>query len=124
MIGKNQEYFNSAKEFNEIFFHVVDVIEINNDVKSLEALQSKENTKNIERLGILLQNIKKTVPDDREPIIYNFEDRYNDLVFLRDSYVRYSELSKEERRRLNMAIVNINVYKNDWNDKKSTTVWE
>lgn len=121
---KTQEYFDSAKEFNKIYFQVVGEIEFNSNMKSLKSLQSEENIKNIERLGVLLENIRQTIPKDREPLIYDFQSRYDDLVFLKNSHERYSELSIEEKRRFNMAMINIKGYKDDWNDKNSTTVWE
>ncbi|MFX4260744.1 hypothetical protein ACOBQJ_00960 [Pelotomaculum propionicicum] len=119
-----REYFNSAKEFNNIYFQVTDQVELNNDVKSLKSLQTEENLKNIERLGVLLENIRQTAPENRIPLINNFEERYNDLVFLRDSYERYNVLSIEEKRRFYISMIRIAGNKRDWNDKKSNTVWE
>jgi LPS sulfotransferase NodH len=47
--GKTQEYFNSAKEFNNIYFQVVDQVELNNNMKSLKSLQSEDEYAVIER---------------------------------------------------------------------------
>jgi hypothetical protein len=84
----------------------------------------EENLKKIERLGILLENIRQTAPENRIPLIKEFEIRYNDLVFLRDSYARFNELSQDERGRIDLSMIKIAGYKKDWNDKKSNTVWE
>lgn len=122
--GKTQEYYSSAKDFNDIYFKVVKQIEINNDKKSLESLQTEENRLNIERLGMLLENIKQIVPKDREVHYDNFKERYEDLVFLKESYPRFNELTEKERARIDRAMVMINYYKDDRNDKNSKTIWE
>lgn len=124
MGGKTQEYYSSAKEFNNIYFEVVEQIDGKNPMRSLESLQSEEKRNRIERLGVLLDTIKQTVPQYRETHYYAFKERYDDLVFLRDSYAKFDKLSIEERGRIDRAIILIGVNKVDWKNKKSKTVWE
>lgn len=121
---KNQEYFNSANEFNNIYFQIVEQFYTSDTLKSLETLQSEDNRTSIEKLGVLLEKIKQTVPKDRELQYDNFKGRYDDLVFLKESYSRFNELTEEERGKIDRAMVLINYYKINRNDKNSKTVWE
>lgn len=121
---KTKEYYNSAKEFNNLYFQVVEQIDVRNTIKSLESLQSEENRLRIEKLGELLDIIRQTIPKDREMLYENFKYRYEDLVFLRDSYKKSDQLNEEERARVFRATILISTNKKDWKDKKSTTVWE
>ena len=121
---KTREYYNSAKEFNNLYFQVVEQIDVRNTMKSLESLQTEENRLRIEKLGELLDNIKKTIPKDREMLYHNFKYRYEDLVFLGESYKKSDQLSEEERARVFRSTILISTNKKDWKNKKSTTVWE
>jgi len=122
--SRPQDYYSAAKEFNNIYFQVVEQIDVKNTMKSLEALQLEENRASIEKLGNLLDIIKQTIPKDREPLYYDFKRRYEDLVFLGDSYARFDKLSIEEKRKINSAIIMIGYNKADRKNKNSTTVWE
>lgn len=118
------KYVTAAKQFNKIYFETVECIDSNNLTRSLEELQTEVNIKNIEKLGLLLVEIKENIPKEKEPHYLDFKKRYEDIRFLYESYPESSNLNTENRRKIYMIFISIGVNKADWKDNNSTTVWE
>jgi hypothetical protein len=121
---KSSLYYESTKQFNKIYFELVESLETLDYEKTIEQLQTEENSQDINKLYELLCLIEKNVPKEREKILNNFKKRYEDLVFLRDSYLKFDKLSRDEGRKINIILLDINLNIDNWNDRKSAQVWE
>lgn len=120
----SEQYQSSAKKFNQIYFDVIENVDITNTSMSLEQLQSEDNRKRIEELGKLVEDIENTIPENKEQLLINFKDRYDDLKFLVDSYSQLDNLSHEDRRKIYKIFISIGMNKDNWEDKKSLIIWE
>lgn len=120
----DSQYYDSAKQFNKIYFEVVENLETADTMKTLEKLQTEDNKKKIEKLGELLGIIEKNVPKKREKVVNNFKVRYADLVFLKDSYSKFNELSIDEKEKIMGALIDMGMNVENWKDKNSSIVWE
>lgn len=118
------QYHKSAKEFNNIYFEIVECIDLGNTLKSLEQLQSEQNSKKIEQLGAILDNIKTDMPKDREQIYNTFKQRYENLVFLKKSYSKFESLNEDDRGKIDTIFISIGLDKKNWNDKGSSIIWD
>jgi hypothetical protein len=118
------KYLASAREFNKIYFDTIECVDLSDTMKSLEALQSKERRESVNKLGALFEEIKKTIPKDREMLRDNFGKRYEGLVFLNESYPKYNSLSEEERGNIDGIFIDIGFNRTKWEDKNSDMVWE
>lgn len=118
------QYLNSAKQFNNIYFEMVENLDLSNTMKPLGQLQTKENKDNIQKLGVILEEIRKSIPKEREIFYDNFKQRYEDLVFLDESYSKLSILSTVDRRKIGIIVISIKGNIRNWKDKKSTAIWE
>lgn len=118
-----EKYTESAKKFNTLYFGMVEDIDSSDVMKSLELLQSEDNN-NFKQLEEELQIIKNTIPESKEELYDNFKKRYEELVFLKDSYTDFTNLSIDIKRKIHLIIVSIEVNKGNWKDKNSTIVWQ
>ena len=115
-------YNKSAKEFNNTYFKIVKNIDVSNTLKSLKGIQTEE--KNIEKLGKLVNDLKENLPKGREQSLNTFNERYEDLKFLKNSYTEFESLSVDDKIRINSIIVSIDLEKKNWEDKHSTIIWD
>ncbi|MEA4962441.1 hypothetical protein [Lutispora sp.] len=118
-----EKYTESAKKFNTLYFGMIEDIDSSDVMKSLESLQSEDNN-NFKQLEEELQIIKNTIPESKEELYDNFKKRYEELVFLKDSYTDFTNLSIDIKRKIHLIIVSIEVNKENWKDKNSTIVWQ
>lgn len=118
------KYLNSAKEFNKLYFEIVENVDSGNHKKSFEKLQRESDKGKIERLGVLLEDIKKSIPQNREILLENFKQRYEDLVFLVESYPRLNNLSFDDRGKIDRIFILTELNKENRKDKKSSIVWQ
>ncbi len=118
------QYHNSAKEFNSIYFEIVECIDLGNTIKSLENLHNEENLKKIEKLGTILKEIDKNIPKDREQLYNTFKNRHENLVFLYEAYPSFESLSVDDRIKINSIFISIGMDKDNWNDKNSSIIWD
>lgn len=117
-------YNKSAKEFNNTYFKVVENIDVSNTLKSLERIQTEENVKNIDKLGKLINDLKENIPKGKEQSLNTFNERYEDLKFLKNSYTKFESLSVDDKIRINSIIISIGLEKENWEDKHSTIIWD
>lgn len=117
-------YNKFAKEFNNTYFKVVKNIDISNTLKSLEKMQTEENVENIDKLGKLVNDLKENLPKGKEQSLNTFNERYEDLKFLKNSYSKFESLSVDDRIRINSIIISIDLEKKNWKDKHSTIIWD
>ena len=116
-----QKYNEAAEKFNIIYFDIAKDLDTSDAMKTIEALQSNEIKKNIEELGKLLAPIEENIPESKE-ILYkkSFKKRYDELVFLKDSYSKFNELSFDEKIDMGLILVNIGVNNELWENKRDT----
>lgn len=117
------QYNKSAKEFYKVYFDIVEFIDLGNTLKSLEQLQKEENIKRIDQLGDLVEEIKKDIPKNKEQYINAIDERYNNLVFLKNSYAEFKSLSVDDKIKINSILISIGLDKKNWKDKKSSIIW-
>ena len=117
-------YNKSAKEFSNTYFKVVENIDVSNTLKSLERMQTEENVKNIDKLGKLINDLKENLPKGKEQSLNTFNERYEDLKFLKNSYTKFKSLSVDDKIRINSIIISIGLEKENWKDKHSTIIWD
>ena len=113
-----------AKEFISTYFEIVECIDLGNTLKSLEQLQSEQNSMKIEHLGVLLKNIKSNVPKDNEKLYDTNKLRYENLLFLKESYSKLQSLTEDERGKIDSIFISIGLDKKNWNDKGSSIIWD
>ena len=89
----------------------------------MRQLQNEENTEKLEQIKDLLKDIKQNIPKDREQIFQTFELRYNDLVFLVESYSKFESLTEDDRGKIDTIFISIDMDKENWKDKKSSIKW-
>lgn len=53
-----------------------------------------------------------------------FRSRYEDLLFLSESYTKFNLLTQDEKREIDVVLVNMGMNIENWKDKKSTIIWE
>ncbi len=121
--SSDSQYIVSAKEFNSTYFEIVECIDSRDTLKSLRQLQNEENTEKLEQIKDLLKDIKQNIPKDREQIFHTFELRYNDLVFLKESYSKFESLTEDDRGKIDTIFISIDMDKENWKDKKSSIKW-
>jgi len=121
--SSDSQYIVSAKEFNSTYFEIVECIDSRDTLKSLQQLQNEENTEKIDKIKDLLKEIKKNLPKDREQLFYTFELRYNDLVFLKESFSKLESLNEDDRGKIDTIFISIDMDKENWKDKKSSIKW-
>ncbi|HEX2947640.1 MAG TPA: hypothetical protein VHT96_17015 [Clostridia bacterium] len=122
--GKNNEYISSAKEFNKIYFKTVKSIDTADITKSIEQLQTKENSENLKEMNELLTNIMEDVPKGKDLILENFQQRYNDLKFISDSYSKKNKLSIDDKLEIDRILTSIDINISNWDDKSSNINWQ
>lgn len=118
----DSQYYTDAKQFNNIYFETVGNLETADAMKTMEKLQTEESKKSLEILGKLLESIKDNIPKEKEHLYENFKNRYDDLVFLSESYAKFNELSREEKREMGIILVNIGMDIENWEDNNSTII--
>ena len=96
----DNKYEEFAKEFDTIYFEIVSTLDLHDTYKSLEILQTKENKEKIDYLNVLLSDIQGAVPKNKQDYHLMLYRKYQGLVFLRDSFDRWEEFSKEEKLKL------------------------
>ena len=121
---KVSQYHNSAKEFNSIYFEIVECIDLGNTLKSLENLHKEEELKKIEKLGTILKEINKNIPKDREQLYNAFKNRHENLVFLYEAYPNFKNLNENDRGKIDSIFISIGMDKDNWKDKNSSIIWD
>ncbi len=117
-------YNDYAKEFNDTYFKVVKNIDVSNTLKSLKEIQTEENVKKIDKLGKLIDDLKENLPKGKEQSLNTLNERYEDLKFLKNSYIKFESLSVDDKIRINSIIISIGLEKENWKDKHSTIIWD
>ncbi|MEA4962218.1 hypothetical protein [Lutispora sp.] len=64
------------------------------------------------------------MPKDKENFYDSFKNRYEELVFLRESYDNFNKLTQEDRGRIDRIFISIGLNKENWKDKNSTVFWQ
>lgn len=105
----NKEYENFAIDFNNTYFEVTKSIDIENTLKTLENLNSSTNSKNIKKMGELLEKIKGKVPESQKDQYEDFVEWHNAILFLREAYEKWPNLPIEEKRRVHTEIMSIDI---------------
>ena len=118
------QYHSSAKEFNSIYFEIVECIDLENTLKSLENLHNEEKLKKIEKLAILLKEIDENIPKDRKQMYNAFKNRHENLVFLYEAYPNFKNLNENDRGKIDSIFISIGMDKDNWNDKNSSIIWD
>lgn len=93
------QYFESAKQFNKVYFETLNAMEISESIKP-ELLQTDTVKENIEKLSELIVVIEKNVPKERKEIFDNIKERYNDLQYLVEKYPNRDKLGRDEKNKL------------------------
>ncbi|MHB8065616.1 MAG: hypothetical protein ACYDG2_23860 [Ruminiclostridium sp.] len=122
--NSTSQYHKSAKEFDNMYFEIVECIDLGNTLKSLEQLQNEENIKKIEELGTLVKDIEKNLPKDSEQLYNTFNERYKNLVFLKESYPKFERITVDDKIKINSILISIGLDKENWNDKNSSIIWD
>lgn len=117
-------YYSAAKQFNKVYFGLVKNIDTTNAMKTMEELQTESSKRCIDELEKLLEQIKKHIPKEKEKLYDNFKGRYEDLVFLVNCYSEYNQLDRDQKRKIDIVLINIGMMKDNWNDKGSTILWQ
>jgi hypothetical protein len=120
----DKKYFESASNFNNIYFEVAEFIDSNRLTESIESLQSQANKEKMNELSTLIVNIEKSMPQERKILYDSFKTRYDDLVYIQNIYGKINNLGEEEKRKIHGIFISINLDKKDWEDKNSKRVWE
>lgn len=128
IIGNSSEnslsqYNSLSKEFYNTYFGVIESIDSDNTIKSLETLCSDNNKKKIEHLGILIENLRSSVPDGNERLFESMNKRYRNLVFLADLYPKFKELDIDSKIEIDSILISIGLDKGNWEDTDSTIIW-
>lgn len=128
IIGNSSEnslsqYNSLSKEFYNTYFDVIESIDSDNTIKSLETLCSDNNKKKIEHLGILIENLRSSVPDGNERLFESMNKRYRNLVFLADLYPKFKELDIDSKIEIDSILISIGLDKGNWEDTDSTIIW-
>ena len=105
----NKEYEDFTKAFNNYYFEVAESVNIENTLNTLESLNSHDNSKRIEEMGVLLENIKGKVPDDKIEHYDTLIEWYNAILYLREAYERWPNLTIEEKTRVHTEIISIDI---------------
>ncbi len=122
--NSTSQYHKSAKKFNSIYFEIVECIDLGNTIKSLERLQSEENSKKIDELGNIIKDIKNNIPKDREQLYNTFNERYENLVYLKESYEKLESFNEDDRGKIDTIFISIGLEKDNWKDKNSSIIWD
>ena len=107
---ENKECEAFREEFDNTYFEIAETMDISDPFGSIAILQTDENKERIEKLRVLLDDIKDVVPDDDENLQYDYnlrEKRYQGLVIIRDSYGKWENLSPDERGQVEHALMNV-----------------
>lgn len=120
----SRQYLTAARNFNDIYFKVIECIDISNKSKSIELLQSKDFDQDFKKLEELMNVIRDTIPENKKIIYNNFRDRYDELTFLRSTSKDMLNMSIDDRRKISNIFVSIEMNKARWKDKSSSVVWE
>jgi hypothetical protein len=118
------KYYDSAREFNEIYFDLADDLDTSNVIYVIKQLQSEEYIIIIDTLRDLLSTIAQYVPERKAILVKNMEERYNNLLLIKNSYELYEYMSKDEKHSIDLAVFQIKVDLSSWNDKSLSKVWE
>ena len=111
--SNTSQYNSDVKEFKSIYSETIENLETTDAFKTIEQLQTDKNKKNIEELQKLLELIKKDIPKEKEMLYDVLKNQYDDLVFLKDSYNSFNNLSLDEKRRMGIVLVNIAMNKDN-----------
>lgn len=102
---KKNDYDVFIEEFNSLYINVAKDIDIENTYESIHRLQSEDNTENIKKMGELIEGIKDKVPKRMEEHYEQLVTRYEGIVFLKDCYAKWDELTRDEKSRINVEII-------------------
>lgn len=66
-----------------------------------------------------METISENIPENKE-ILYkkSFKQRYDELVFLKDSYSKFQDLSFDEKRKMGLVLINMGVNLENWEKKR------
>lgn len=117
------QYNKSAKEFYTIYFEILESIDSDNTLESLEKLQKDENIKKLDKLGILVKDIKANIPKGKEQKLSYIDKRYNNLIFIKESYPKFKSLSVDDKIKIDSILISIGLDIGNWKDKDSTIIW-
>jgi len=115
---RDNEYSEFTKSFNESILKVAKSIDSNDTMISLERINLDENTKEIENMKILLENIEGNVPPKMEAHYKEMKSLYDMFLFLQETAAKEDKLSYEEISEINGDLVIIALKKNDLEKNK------
>jgi hypothetical protein len=107
----NREYDAFKTDFNNTYFSIADSIDGKDVDGSIINLQTKENNENMEKLRILLEDIKNRVPEKYRDQYNQFSEQYQRLIYLRDAYAKWDQLTMDEKSRIFNDVTMIEYYK-------------
>ncbi len=109
----SNKYDKFDKEFTSAYLVVADAIDIKDIYASVERLQSSTNQGEIEKMKKLLDEIKTEVPKKDQRHYEMLSQRYEGVVFLRDSYDKWDVLSQDEKSRIGIEVSMIAMRKDE-----------
>ncbi|WP_202708419.1 hypothetical protein [Sporosalibacterium faouarense] len=113
---QNKEFDAFSEKFEDIYFNTVKSIDSSNTLKSLEGLQSEEKKQEIEKLGLLLENIREKVSKENKNQYDRYVKWYNGLLLLRNSYDSWESFDVHEKAEIGTEFVLISLRKRNKNE--------
>ena len=107
---EDKEFKAFQDEFDNTYFEIADTMDISDTFGSIDIVQTDENKEKINKLRVLLDDIKDIVAEDDENLQYDYnlrEKRYQGLVIIRDSYGKWENLSTDEKRRVSFEFFTV-----------------
>lgn len=109
----NSQYENSRHTYVTTYYKIANSLDIKDPLGSLKKLETDNNKNEIEKLKEILDKMKNTVPSGMEKDFKQLADWYEEMSSLVGTYTKWNYLSVEEKQKVNVKLINIEMTK-DW----------
>ena len=101
----SKEYNSFVNDYRTTYYKIADNIDITATYDSIERLQTEEVKESLEHMDSILTEIKDNVPSGAQEQYDNFCTYYEGLKFLKETYSKWDELTRDEQRRINIEML-------------------
>lgn len=101
---RDDEYNSFVINFDKLYYSVAKNIDIEHTYDSITRLQTDENKKSIDEMGELIRKIKDKVPKGKMEYYEQLCKQYDGIVFLQNTFIKWDNLTKDAKRRINTEI--------------------
>lgn len=115
----NGDYDKMSIEFERYYIEIANNVYLKDEIKTLKNMKNEETIETLSKMKQLLEKVKTKVPNSKQKHYEILWEMYNDIEFLiYASEKEWSELSVEERGRVYSEIIQIEMTKENIQNKK------